>query len=224
MTFYERLIVETGTEREHFLSVPILGRAADTGVSRETYLAFLGEAYHHVKHTCPLLNLALQNTEPGDVVYRVGLADYIAEETGHEEWILDDIGALGGDPATVRVGAPGIACRAMVGYVTYAIEHVSPYAMLGMVHVLEGISAQIAGKAAAAIARAINADMTAGFSYLVSHGELDQDHVSGFEELVNKLRNTEAENAIVETANVVYRLYGEIFRELGRQEEFSNVA
>ena len=62
------------------------------------------------------------------------------EERGHEKWILNDIAAMGGDAAAVSDGQPGIACQVMVGYTYYAIEWISPYAMLGSVHVLEGMS------------------------------------------------------------------------------------
>lgn len=224
MRFYDRLLDETYDERERFLAVPILSRAIERGVRRDIYLAFLAEAYHHVKHTCPLLKRALACCMPDDEAYREGLLDYIEEETGHEQWILEDITALGGDPSSVREARPGVPCRAMVGYATYAIEHVSPYALLGMVHVLEGTSARIAGPAAHAIARSMGMYPTAGFRYLASHGALDQDHVRFFVELVNGIADERAKSAIVDTANVTYRLYGDLFRDLDRMEGAAHAA
>lgn len=224
MNFYDRLLDETRCERERFLAVPILTRAAERGVPHDVYLAFLGQAYHHVKYTCPLLERALARCTPEDKSYRAGLLEYIEDETGHEQWILDDIAALGGDPSSVRDAAPGVPCRAMVGYATYAIDHVSPYALLGMVHVLEGTSARIAGQAADAIARSMQRSPTAGFSYLVSHGRLDQDHVRFFVDLVNRIADDGAQRAVVETANVIYRLYGDLFRDLDRMEDAAHAA
>lgn len=218
MSFHARLLDDTLTERMRFLSIPLIERAASTGVSRALYLDFLAQAYHHVRQTCPLLELALTRCGPGDDAYRDGLRRYMAEERGHEHWILDDIAALGGDPAEVRAATPGIPCRAMIGYATYAVEHISPYALLGMVHVLEGMSAALADRVARAIARSIDADAGAGFSYLISHGALDQAHVRFFAELVDEVEDEDARQAIIDTANVIYRLYGDMFRELEREE------
>jgi len=224
MKFYDRLLEATCLERERFLAVPILAHAAERGVPRDVYLAFLGQAYHHVKHTCPLLRRALAGCRADDRAYREGLLDYIEEETGHEQWILDDIAALGGDPSSVRRAAPGVPCRAMVGYATYAIDNVSPYALLGMVHVLEGTSARIAGPAAQAIARSMGMYPTAGFRYLASHGALDQDHVRFFIDLVNGIEDGRAQCAVIETAEVTYRLYGDMFRDLERMENATHAA
>jgi pyrroloquinoline quinone (PQQ) biosynthesis protein C len=224
MSFYDRLLDETRSERDLFLSVPLIRRAIECGTSRDTYLAFLGQAYHHVKYTCPLLDLAQRRCGAGHAAYRAGLSSYIAEETGHERWILDDITAMGGDASLVSNGTPDIPCRAMVGYATYAIEHVSPYAMLGMVHVLEGISSQLASRAADRIAASLGVGTDSGFSYLVSHGDLDQDHVRFFRELVNGIESETGQNAIIDTANVIYRLYGDIFRDLDRREGIADAA
>jgi len=224
MGFYDRLLEETRRERERFLAVPILARAAECGVPRDTYVAFLGQAYHHVRYTCPLLERALARCAAGDEAYVEGLLDYIEEEAGHEEWILEDIAALGGDPSLVRRAAPGVPCRAMIGYATYAIDRVSPYALLGMVHVLEGTSARIAGAAAQAIARSLGMRPSTGFRYLASHGALDQDHVRFFEKLVNRITDDSARRAVIETADVIYRLYGDMFRDLDRAEDAAHAA
>lgn len=214
MSPYDRLLEATRPERERFLAIPIVRRAAQSGVSRASYLAFLGQAYHHVSQTCPLLRLTLARCGAGDGDFPRALRHYIEEESGHEGWILDDIAALGGDAPAVAAATPGLPCRALVGYVTYAIEHVSPYAMLGMVHVLEGMSVALAERAARAIAASLGTGTGAGFSYLVSHGALDRAHVRFLRDLVDGVPDAAAERAIVETADVVYRLYGEIFRDL----------
>src|ERR1700746_1283868 len=129
MSFYEQLVAETPNSRDAFLSIPRGRRTLRHGAPRSLYLDFLAEAYHHVKHTFPLLALAASRTS--DERYQDALVEYMEEERGHEKWILNDIGALGGNPAAVRDGQGGSACRIMVGYSYYAIEHISPYAFLG---------------------------------------------------------------------------------------------
>ncbi|MCK9912572.1 iron-containing redox enzyme family protein, partial [Microbacteriaceae bacterium K1510] len=78
----------------------------------------LTQAYHHVKHTFPLLALASVHTR--DEAYQDALVEYMEEERGHEKWILNDIRAMGGDAEAVRSGEPGQACQIMVGYTYYA--------------------------------------------------------------------------------------------------------
>lgn len=213
-SFYARLIAETESARAEFQAIPAIGAALRGEVSKGLYLQFLAQAYHHVKHTCRLLGFAVGHCRDEDGKYVMALLDYIAEERGHETWILDDIGALGSDAETVRNGVPDLPCRLLVGYVYYAIEHVSPYALLGMVHVLEGMSALLATKAAASLQPRLAAPDGGGFSYLRSHGSLDQGHVAFFQSLVNGIEDPAAQDAIIETAGIVYRLYGDIFRGL----------
>jgi len=215
MTPYERLLAETAAARAEFLGIPVLARGVAGDIPRPLYLSFLREAYHHVRHTCPLLALAAARTE--DSLYRTALFSYIAEERGHDDWILADIAALGGDPEAAKSAAPGTACRAMVGYAYYAIEWISPYALLGMVHVLEGASAALASRAAAALRVSLALAGDEGLTYLRSHGALDQDHVAFFRDLVNGLGVPAALPTIVDCATVVYRLYGDLFRDLDRE-------
>ena len=211
MQFFERLFAETRTERDAFIATPVIQRALRQGVPAGMYIAFLGQAYHHVRHTCRLLGTAVARCTDRDQRYINALLEYIEEERGHEEWILDDIRALGGDAEAVRAGQGDLPCRLMVAYVYYAIEHVSPYAMLGMVHVLEGMSAALATAAAGTLKTALGIQDGRGFSYLGSHGSLDQEHVAFFRDLVNGIDDPIAQEAIIETARVVYKLYADMF-------------
>ncbi len=214
MTFHDRLLADTNAARAEFLSIPILGRALQGQVPRALYLEFLAQAYHHVRHTCPLLSLAAART--GDGVYRAALFDYIAEEHGHDEWILADIEALGGDAEAAKRSSPRLPCRAMIAHAYYAIEWISPYSLLGMVHVLEGMSIALASKSAAALQASLGAGDGNGFRYLTSHGALDIDHTAFFADLVNRLPTASAGDVIIDGAKMTYWLYGNIFHDLDR--------
>src|ERR1700751_4843378 len=213
MSFYDRLVTETTKERKAFLAIPIVQHAIHNGASRSLYLDFLTEAYHHVKHTFPLLALAASRTS--DERYQDALVEYMEEERGHEKWILDDIRTIGGQPDAVRVGQGGPACRIMVGYAYYAIEHVSPYAFLGSVHVLEGMSVLLADKLADAMKTSLGLETDAGFTYLRTHGSLDADHVAFFRKLVDGFDDPATQRIIIDNAKIFYRLYGAIFLDLG---------
>jgi hypothetical protein len=222
MGFYDHLMNVTEKDREAFLAMPIVQHAIRNGASRSLYIDFLTEAYHHVKHTFPLLALAASRTS--DERYQDALIEYMKEERGHEKWILDDIRMVGGNPDAVRAGAPGAPCQIMVGYAYYAIEHVSPYAFLGSVHVLEGISVLLADKLADALKTSLGLESDAGFTYLRTHGSLDIEHVAFFRGLVDGFDDPATQRIIVENAKIFYRLYGAIFLDLGARAELSNAA
>jgi len=222
LLFYDRLMRETERERNGFISIPLIGEALRSGASLELYLDFLTQAYHHVKHTFPLLAFAAARTT--DEAYQDALVEYMEEERGHEKWILNDIEAMGGDEDAVREGKPGIACQVMVGYTYYAIEWVSPYAMLGSVHVLESMSTLLADQAADAIQRSLAHRGKDGFSYLRSHGALDIEHVAFFKKLVNGITDTSIQQIVIEASKVFYRLYGDIYHELATRHRVKSHA
>ena len=213
MTFFHTLQDRTAAERDHLLAAPVLQLAVDGKLSLETYIAFLTQAYHHVKHTVPLLMACGARLPERHEWLRSAIAEYIEEELGHQEWILNDLAACGADPEAVRHGQPALATELMVAYVYDRIARHNPVSFFGMVNVLEGTSIALATRAASAIRGSLELPPTA-FSYLNSHGSLDLEHMRFFEDLMNRLDADEDREAVVHTARVVYRLYGDMFRSL----------
>jgi hypothetical protein len=213
MSFYESLLEQTHEERDYLLSAPIIRQVLDGTVTLESYVAFLGQAYHHVKHTVPLL-MACGARLPERLEWlRSAVAEYIQEENGHEKWILDDIRACGADAERVRNGVPKLPTELMVGYVYDRIARDNPVSFFGMVNVLEGTSIELATRAAGIIQDRLGLPPSA-FSYLASHGSLDLEHIELFKGLMNRLDDPADKAAVVHTARVVYRLYGDMFRSL----------
>jgi pyrroloquinoline quinone (PQQ) biosynthesis protein C len=213
MEFYARLLAETGTEREALVSAPIISACLRGQVSLESYLAFLREAYHHVRHTVPLLHACKARLPDRLDWLRVAVDEYIEEETGHDAWILQDIEACGGDAQAVRQGTPALATELMVAYAYDTIARGNPVGFFGMVHVLEGTSVALAITAADRIQQALGLPGGA-FSYLRSHGLLDREHTAHLERLLNRLEEPADRDAVTRAARVFYRLYADIFRSL----------
>lgn len=213
MEFFAELQAATETERQAFLGIPVIQQTMNGVVTLETYRAFLGEAYHHVKHTVPLL-MSCGGRLPERLNWlRSAVAEYIAEEIGHEEWILNDIRATGADAEAVRNGQPGTATELMVAYAYDTAMRCNPAGFFGMVFVLEGTSIALATRAAAITRNALGLPPQA-FSYLTSHGSLDQEHMQFFEKLMNRIDDATDRRAIIHAAQVFYKLYGDIFRGL----------
>ncbi len=219
MNFYDSLLDRTAAERSYLLSAPIFSDVEAGRVSLEGYVAFLTEAYHHVKHTVPLLMAcgAGLSAERLDWL-RTAVAEYIEEEVGHEKWILNDLRACGADLLRVVEGQPSLPTELMVSYVYDRIARTSPVSMFGMVLVLEGTSIALATDAAERIQRALDLP-DAAFSYLCSHGSLDIGHMQTYQGLMNRFYHPDDREAVVRTAKVVYRLYGDMFRSLPRVRE-----
>lgn len=211
--FFERLLAATEGSRQEFLATAAIVRGMRGEISRESYIAFLTQAYHHVKHTVPLL-MACGSALPERLEWlRAAVGEYIEEEMGHQEWILNDIAACGGDSEAVRRGTPHVSTEVMVAYAYDTIRRNNPVGFFGMVFVLEGTSIRLATDAAQAIQGALGLPDKA-FSYLRSHGSLDIKHMAQFSGLMNRLDDESDRRAVVHCANVFYHLYGDVFRGL----------
>ena len=213
MSFFDTLQEATHQERHELFNLPIILDALEGRVSLQSYRAFLTQAYYHVRHTVPLMRACKQALPERNRWLDGPLEEYAEEEQGHDEWILDDIRACGGNADAVRNGAPGHATEVMVAYAYDTIHRRNPVGFFGMVHVLEGTSVSLALMAADQIQKALGLP-DAAFSYLRSHGTLDREHTAHFELLMNQVQDPDDQEAIVHAARAFYRLYGEVFRSL----------
>lgn len=213
MNFFDQLQNATSSERATLFAAPIIDAALKGEVSLDQYVAFLTQAYHHVKHTVPLLMATGSRLSEDKEWLRNAVAEYIEEELGHQEWILNDIAACGTDKESVRNSRPNMATELMVSYAYDRVQRINPLGFFGMVHVLEGTSISIADSAADNIRDSLGLPKQA-FSYLYSHGSLDQEHVEFFKKLMNQIEDPEEQAEIIYSAKVFYTLYGNIFRSL----------
>ena len=213
MTFYERLVQETQEEKKGLYSAPIIQRALKGEISKDEYILFLNQAYHHVKHTVPLLMACGSRLNDRYEWIKKALTHYIEEEYGHEKWILNDINNAGGDSEKTQNSKADITTEAMVAFAYHQIDRKNPLGFFGMVYVLEGTSTELATTAATKIKESLKLSNKA-FSYLLSHGSLDLEHVDFFAELINQVSSEEDQKAIIDSAKSIYKLYGNIFRAI----------
>jgi pyrroloquinoline quinone (PQQ) biosynthesis protein C len=216
MKLHEQLARETAADREFLLAAPAIRRCLEGRVTRALYVAFLTQAYHHVRHTVPLLMAVGSRLPDRHAWLRDAVLHYLEEETGHEEWILNDIAAAGGDRAAAAASEPAVATEAMVAYAYDTVMRRNPIGFFGMVHVLEGTSVSLALQAADRIQGALGLPPKA-FTYLRSHGELDKEHVNDLAAILARLTDPEDQEAVIRCARGIYWLYGHVFRSLDEQ-------
>lgn len=213
LKFHEALAARTAEEREYLISAPIIRRALAGEIRRDEYIAFLTQAFHHVRHTVPLM-MAVGARLPARLGWlRKEIIHYTEEEEGHDQWILNDIEAAGGDAPGAAKSLPSTATDSMVAYAYDTAMRRNPVGFFGMVFVLEGASVALACNAADRIQAALNLPNKA-LTYLRSHGQLDQQHVQDLYEILNRLDTDEDRAAVERCAQVMFRLYGKVFREL----------
>jgi len=213
MAFYDTLNQATQAPRQTLFTTPIIEKSLSGNITLDDYIGFLQQAYHHVKHTVPLL-MAVGSKLPEDKEWlREAVAEYIEEELGHQEWILNDIAACGFDKEVVRTSTPHYSTEIMVAYAYDMVNRINPLGFFGMVQVLEGTSVNMAEKAADKTRSTLSLPKNA-FSYLYSHGSLDQNHLKFFENLMNRIEDSQEQSLIIHSATRFYQLYGDIFRGL----------
>jgi pyrroloquinoline quinone (PQQ) biosynthesis protein C len=213
MHLYQQLTRETVDDRNYLLAAPAIQRALAGDVTRDLYVEFLTQAYHHVRHTVPLMMAVGARIPERHEWLRESILHDLDEERGHEQWILDDIEHAGGDRAAAAASQPALATECMVAYAYDTIQRRNPLGFFGMVFVLEGTSVALALNAADRIQSSLQLPVNA-FSYLRSHGELDQEHVGDLEAILGRLTDPADREAVIRCAKGVFWLYGNVFRGL----------
>jgi long-chain acyl-CoA synthetase len=212
-TFYDTLVMETAPQQGYLVATEQIRRGLVGDISRRAYLEYLAEAYHHVRHTVPLMQLVKSRLPKGREWLNKALDEYIAEESGHEEWILDDIRNAGGDAEAVRRSRPGIATEFMVSYAYDYINRVNPVGFFGMVFVLEGTSTKLATAGSEALMKSLKLGSEC-FRYLTSHGSLDIEHMNFFRDLMGRIDHPEDKEAIIHMAQRMFILFANLFRSI----------
>jgi pyrroloquinoline quinone (PQQ) biosynthesis protein C len=213
MTFHEQLARVTAADRNFLLGAPVIQRCLAGDVTLDQYVAFLTQAYHHVRHTVPLMMAVGARLPERHHWLQEAVLHYLDEEAGHDEWILNDIEHAGGDRAAAAASQPAVATEAMIAYAYDTVMRRNPVGFFGMVHVLEGTSVALALQAADRIQQALGLP-TRAFTYLRSHGELDKEHVNHLAGILERFGDPEDRDAVVRCARGIFWLYGQVFRGL----------
>lgn len=204
--FFQQLVDLTDEARKAFEGHARVVEACAQGMDRETYLRFLRELYGLVWHFNPVSAAAAARL-PSHLRYlQAFLYTHMAEEEGHDEWVLGDVAALGGDVADVRMSldASSPAVQTFIAFNYFAAER-TPAAVFGMLFVLE-VLASVYGEPLAEAQRELlflNGD--AGVSFLASHASADAEHMRDLRVVLDQLDDKASQAAIVNSVKVNYQ-------------------
>ncbi len=101
------------------------------------------------------------------------LTRHIREESGHDEWVLESVAALGGDPDALRRAPPPPAVAALIGSQYYWVDVGHPVAIVGFFAVVEGTPSRVEEIDAA---RERSGLPRAAFETFYRHAVIDQRH------------------------------------------------
>jgi len=213
MSFFIELVEATDGPRRELENLPKVQSMIHEGLDVERYRIFLHELYHIVWHFCPVMAAAASRCDDRYRELRSDLYERLSDEQGHEEWVLEDLEAVGGDVRSARALSPASEpTQALIGYNYYCAEHLNPCSVLGMVYALEVVSSVYGGKVADSIARAQGREVNqGGFKFLSSHATMDVDHMAQLSRLMKRIDDKAAQKAIINSTRVNFYQLGQIF-------------
>jgi pyrroloquinoline quinone (PQQ) biosynthesis protein C len=210
MPFFAELVSSTDEDRRAFETHPVVLDAVGRGLSVERYRALMLELYHVVWHFNPVCAAAASRMPDAFQSVRHFLYEHMHEETGHENWVLSDLEAVGVMPADARAHRPSAHTLALNGYNYWAADRRHPCSALGMLYALEVIASVYGGPFAAAIRESLLLDGDRGVSFMASHATLDAEHMATLRQVLNRVQDEAAQAAIAESVRVNFHHFTRI--------------
>jgi pyrroloquinoline quinone (PQQ) biosynthesis protein C len=165
------------------------------------YKAHLCQTYSIIRATVPLLRTAAKGLRdgPGAGTDRTNaLVDYLErhadEETGHDQWTLQDAQAIGISRDEIVNAEPSLPAIHLVGAQYYWLHHKNPLAILGYIAVMEGSPATPAFFED--VARRNGLPLEAVNSFVV-HSKIDPGHKADLDAAIDRYQPTRSEIATI---------------------------
>ena len=143
--FFLDLVTDTDEERRRFETNPIVLDAVARGMPVERYRKLLHELYHIVWHFNPVCAAGASRMPDEYRQIRYFLYEHMHEESGHEDWVINDLEAVGIPKERVCVHQPSVFTLALTGYNYWAADRRHPCSVLGMIYALEVIASVYGG-------------------------------------------------------------------------------
>lgn len=214
LSFFAELVTRTDEDRRGFETHPVVVAAVADGMSVERYRALLLELYHVVWHFNPVCAAAASRLDDRYQSIRHFLYEHMHEETGHENWVLNDLEAIGVAPAASRAHGPSVHTLALNGYNYWAADRRHPCSVLGMLYALEVIASVYGGPFASAIREALLLEGQQGVSFIDSHATMDAQHMAELRTVMNRIKDEDALAAVVESTRVNFHHFTRIIEAI----------
>jgi hypothetical protein len=185
------------------IALPAFGATAwriwDSPDVAALYAEYLCTMHCIVRSSVPLMQTAISRSleledDPVAVGIAAYLSDHVGEEAGHDEWILQDLEAMGRDREEPLRRIPPPSVASVVGSQYYWIRHHHPVALMGHIAVMEGYPPSVT------LAEELQERTGYGpdaFRSLARHAMLDIHHRDEFLDMLDQLKLTEEHEALL---------------------------
>lgn len=214
LPFFADLVTRTDEARREFETNPVVLEAVADGMSIERYRKLLLELYHLVWHFNPVCAAAAGRIPDSLRQVRYFLYEHMHEESGHEQWVLNDLEAVGVNQATVLAHQPSFHTLGVTGYNYWAADRRDPCSVLGMMYTLEVIASVYGGTFAEAIRSSLLLQGDRGVSFISSHATMDAEHMAELRQVLNTVTDESAQAAIIESTTVNFYHFTRMFEAI----------
>lgn len=210
LPFFAELVTRTDESRRALETHPVVLDAVAHGLPVERYRKLLLELYQVVWQFNPVCAVAASRMPDSLRQVRHYLYEHMHEEMGHEEWVMNDLQAIGVDAATTRAHGPAEFTLALNGYNHWAADRRHPCSVLGMMYALEVIASVYGGPFASALKESLLLQDDRGVSFISSHATMDTLHMAELSKLLNTLTDLDAREAVIESTHVNFHHFTRI--------------
>jgi pyrroloquinoline quinone (PQQ) biosynthesis protein C len=199
LPFFADLVMRTDEARRDFETNAVVLDAVAHGISIERYRRLLLELYRVIWHFNPVCAAAASRVPDAQRQVRYFLYEHMHEESGHEQWVLTDLEAVGVSRTDASAHQPSLHTLALIGYNYWSADRRHPCSVLGMLYALEVIASVYGGAFSSAIRESLLLQDDRGVSFLSSHATMDMDHMATLSKLLNTVDDSDARDAVVES-------------------------
>ena len=214
LPFFAELVTRTDESRRDFETNAVVLDAVANGMSVERYRKLLLELYHVVWHFNPVCAAAASRIPDEQREVRYFLYEHMQEESGHEQWVMNDLEAVGVSQTTLLTHEPSLHTLALTGYNYWSADRRHPCSVLGMMYTLEVIASVYGGPFSSAIRESLLLQGDRGVSFISSHAEMDAEHMAELRVLLNKVTSDEARAAIIESTLFNFHHFTRLFEAI----------
>jgi hypothetical protein len=167
---------------------------------RELYPEYLFRSHCIIRASVPLMGAAreraqaLAESDPVGGPLAAYLEGHIPEELRHDDWLLDDLEAVGVNRENVLARIPPAAVASAVGAQYYWIFHAHPIALLGYIALLEGYPPTTADVEQLMAATGYGPE---AFRTMRKHAELDPHHREELDEAIDSFPLTPEQSSLM---------------------------
>ena len=214
MPFFADLVMRTDEARRGFETNSVVLDAVASGMSLERYRTLLLELYHVVWHFNPVCAAAASRVPDSHRQIRYYLYEHMHEESGHEQWVLNDLDAIGVDATQALAHTPSLHTLAMNGYNYWAADRRDPCSVLGMMYALEVIASVYGGPFSTAIRDSLLLEGDRGVSFISSHATMDAEHMASLRTILNTIADEASRDAIAESTIFNFHHFTRLFEAI----------